>query len=146
MNHTHTNNTITSDDAIVHTVSNHPVHLMDKNGTIYPSALVPFCEFGGNISITGDYIKGLDIPVCNCFKEKFLDNQLCYEIDVNQFTTQVDSQQILNYGLTFIVDTNDNRQIRKKQMLESASERTLNIGKMLHLNVKLIPFGKFSIQ
>ena len=103
---------------------------MDKNGNLSPSALIPFCDFGGNISILGKIITGLELPVCNRFKQKFLDNQLCYEIDVNPFKMEVDSKQIFKLGLTFIVDTNGNRHIEKYKQ-SNYFEKTSNIGNIV---------------
>ena len=101
---------------MVHTVNNHPVHLVDKNGNPHPSAFIPFCDLGGNMTILGRRIKGINIPVCNIFRGKFHNNQLCYEIDVNRFKNRVDPKQIFRHGLTFIVDLNRNRQINKYQI------------------------------
>ena len=28
----------------------HPVHIVDDDGHLWPTALIPFCEFGGNLS------------------------------------------------------------------------------------------------
>ena len=100
---------------------------MDKNGNLYPSAFIPFCDLGGNISIMGTLLKGLNIPVCNSFREKFHNNQLCYEVDVNQFKNKVDSKQIVRLGLTFMVDTNNNRQIYQNHN-KIVSESFSNIG------------------
>ena len=76
----------------------------------------------------GTKIKELDIPVCTSFKEKFHKNQLCYEVDVNQFTSRVDPKAILKFGLSFMVDTNDNKQI-KEYGEETDLGKLINIGK-----------------
>ena len=101
---------------------------MDKKGNLHPSAFIPFCDLGENISILGKNINGLNTPVCNSFEEKFLNNQLCYEIDVNQFKNEVESNEIIALGLTFIVDTNKNRQVERYQQ-KIILEKTPNIGK-----------------
>ena len=122
-----------------HQVSSHPVHLVNENGTPSQTAFIPFCDFGGNITIMGTKIKELDIPVCTSFKEKFHKNQLCYEVDVNQFSSRVDPKAILKFGLSFMVDTNDNRQT-KDHGEETDLIKLTNIGKnttcfLLELNV-----------
>ena len=43
------------------------------------------------------------------FKPKILKDQLCYQVDVND---QKFTAESLNFGLTFLVDTNDDRQFR----------------------------------
>ena len=109
-------------------ITNNPVHIFDENGEKSPSAFIPFCDLGGNISILGNRIKGLSIPVCNSFKEKFHKNQLCYEIDVNNFIHKENDTNTLNLGLSFVVDTNINRQIYNNYKAK-VSEFVPNIGK-----------------
>ena len=40
---------------IIQKYNNHPVHIIDMEGNLSPSAFIPFCEFGGNMSIMGIY-------------------------------------------------------------------------------------------
>ena len=56
--------------------TNHPVHIQNEDGTLSPTALIPFCEFGGNMPIMGVKIDKFDVPVCNSFMPKLLGNQL----------------------------------------------------------------------
>ena len=59
----------------------HPVHITtSKANQLSPSAFIPFCEFGGNMSTVGIKIDQFDVPVCNSFQSKILNDQLCYEI------------------------------------------------------------------
>ena len=103
---------------------------MDRNGNPNPSAFIPFCDLGGNISILGQNINGLDIPVCSSFKEKFHKNQLCYEIDVNNFIQKENATNIKNLGLSFLVDTNNNLQIQNKPKKTNVFRSFSNIGKI----------------
>ena len=103
---------------------------MDKNGNLYPSAFIPFCDLDGKV--LGKKIMGLDMPVCNSFEEKFHNNQLCYEIDVNRFKNIVDPKQLFRHGLTFIVDVNRNRQINNYKKY-NVLNKTLRIGKTWNL-------------
>ena len=34
-------------------LTNHPVHIQDEDGTLFPTALIPFCEFGGDLNVMG---------------------------------------------------------------------------------------------
>ena len=43
--------------------TNHPVHHINKDGEFSPTALIPFCEFGGKMSIMGVQIDKFDVPV-----------------------------------------------------------------------------------
>ena len=56
-------------------LSLHPPHLTDSKGL---PALIPFCAYRGNMRIMGEHINGLDFPVCNAFKPKIIDGELCY--------------------------------------------------------------------
>ena len=89
-------------------LSNHPVHILDEEGSLSPSAFIPFCHFG-NQKTLGITLKQFDQPVCNIFKKKIIQDQLCYEAEMPQdFTSFSDDNTI---GLSFLVDTNKDRQI-----------------------------------
>ena len=97
----------------IHKITNHPVHFVDEEGKLSPSAFIPFCGFGGNMSIMGISIDQFAVPVCNSFKAKILNDQLCYEVDPNRFSNKV-SVKDFNQGLEFYVDVNEDRQYPKK--------------------------------
>ena len=63
----------------------HPIHIIDQDGELSPTALIPFCEFGGNMSAMGVKIKQFDVPVCNSFRPKIIRDQLCYTVDPNKY-------------------------------------------------------------
>ena len=46
--------------------------------------MIPFCGFGTNLSTMGTKIDQFSVPVCNSFKATVLNDQLCYELDVNE--------------------------------------------------------------
>ena len=52
-----------------------------------------------------------DVSVCNSFKAKILNDQLCYEIDVNGYIGKKDLETVNKIGLTMILDYNEERQI-----------------------------------
>ena len=58
-----------------------------------PTALIPFCEFGGSISAIGAKIDQLDVPVCNSFRPKILRDQLCYTVDPNKYKDNIKIQR-----------------------------------------------------
>ena len=76
-----------------------------------PSAFLPFCDFGNNMSLVGNNIEEFDVPVCNCFKEKVLYDQLCYEVDLEKYRDPTDLKNQLRIGLTFILDYNTDRHL-----------------------------------
>ena len=94
----------------VHKLLNHPVHIIDKEGNLSPSALIPFCEFAGNMSTMGVEIEHFDVPVCNSFQAKVLNDQLCYEVDPNLYIDRNDPKKDLKLGLVLALDFNEDRQ------------------------------------
>ena len=103
-------------------VSNHPVHLIKANGELSPSAFIPFCELGGNMSAMGEKIEQFDIPVCNSFQAKVLNDQLCYEVDLNRFTNILNKENELKLGFAFIMDYNKDRQVTYDQEYNGVEE------------------------
>ena len=106
----------------IQAVSSHPVHLLDKEKKPSPSAFIPFCEFGGNVSamsINNDNFKTL---VCNSFKARILNDQLCYEIDLHQYNTENDIANKLKLGLVFFMDYNEDRQVTLEENEEFDDE------------------------
>ena len=97
----------------VHKLLNHPVHIIDKEGNLSPSALIPFCEFAGNMSTMGVEIEHFDVPVCNSFQAKVLNDQLCYEVDPNKYKMNLNSNEI-KQGLKLYIDTNNDRQTKSE--------------------------------
>ena len=97
----------------IHKITNHPVHIIDKGGMLSPSALIPFCAFGGNMSMMGVKIDQFAVPVCNSFKAKVLNDQLCYEVDPDRFSNRVPVKDF-KQGLEFYVDVNEDRQYPTK--------------------------------
>ena len=82
----------------------HPPHLTDSNGL---PALIPFCAYGGNMRILGEYIDGLDFPVCNAFKPTILDGELCYALDLKRLELErsgVASKAGRGKGLLLAID------------------------------------------
>ena len=63
------------------------MHFVSANGKM-PSAFIPFCDFGGNMKATGVKIDNLEFLVCNSFQDKILNDQLCYEVDLNSLSNK----------------------------------------------------------
>ena len=90
----------------------HPVHIFLKGNKLSPSAFIPFCEFGGNMSAMGAKIPQFEVPVCNSFEPKILNDQLCYEVDLKKFSDRNNKIRYLESGFAFIMDFNEDRQSR----------------------------------
>ena len=89
-----------------------------------PSAFIPFCEFGGDMSAIGIKIDQFDVPVCNIFQDKILNDQLCYEVDLNWFTNKTNIDKELELGFNFVMDYNEDRQF----ISENFSENKMKFG------------------
>ena len=103
----------------------HPVHIVTKDNKISPTAFIPFCEFGGNMSAVGVTIDQFDIPVCNSFEGKIINDQLCYEVDLNRFSNKDNIIEELKTGFAFIMDYNEDRQITFNQGSEKVIDKGL---------------------
>ena len=101
----------------LHTISNHPVHFYDEEKNLSPSTFIPFCAFGRNMSSMGHIMKPFELPVCESFQETILNDQLCYEVDLEKYKNVETIETDLISGLVFILDYNEDRhvtQIKKK--------------------------------
>ena len=104
-------------------MNNHPVHIVDERGSLSPTAFIPFCSFGGDMKIIGSTSEQFHVPVCNSFKPKIRNDQLCYQIDLENYKNRTNLEKQLNEGLVLIVDYNEERQmpqIKDEQKKEEA--------------------------
>ena len=101
----------------VYRITNHPVHIMDQSGNLSPTALIPFCEFGGNMSVMGVKIDQFDDPVCNSFRPKIVMDQLCYTVDPNEYKHKIDLEGDLSLAL--FINYNEDRQMELKNGAEN---------------------------
>ena len=63
------------------------------------------------MKIMGTKVEGFNISVCNSFEEKILNDQLCYEVDLEKFKDRKNINNQLKKGLILILDYNEDRQI-----------------------------------
>ena len=83
-----------------------------------------------------------DFPVCISFRDKILNDQLCYEVDPNEFNKLKSSEDALKKGLSFLVDFNEDRQVsceketvKRENNLYGKFSQTINNEKlMVYLN------------
>ena len=90
-------------------VISHPVHLVDTDGQLSPTALIPFCSVSNDYSAMGVKLQNFDVPVCTAFRPKYFNDQLCYSVDLNQIkeTTKIKNK----ISFSFFIDFNEDRQI-----------------------------------
>ena len=72
---------------------------MNTSNELSPSAFIPFCQFGEDTSLLGITNPNFKFPICNSFKPKILENQLCYQIDLNEIKKNL-SEKYLSVALT----------------------------------------------
>ena len=87
-----------------------------------PSSFIPFCEFGGDMSVVGVKDDQFDDPVCNSFQEKVVNDQLCYEVDLNRVSNKSNIAKELELGFNFLMDYNEDRQTRQARKSTLARE------------------------
>ena len=119
------------------TLASHPVHLINnKDNPILPSALVPFCAFNSNLSISTPltFLPKEEFPICTSFLPTSLDGQRCYKLNLNRT-----SWEGRRNGLVLLLDMNEERlvnHIRKENGHGQNVDRTI-IGlsaKLTHLS------------
>ena len=59
----------------------------------------------------GKKIDQFKVPVCNSFKAKILNDQLCYKVDLNMFKDVNNVERELKLGFYFLMDYNEDRQV-----------------------------------
>ena len=70
------------------------------------------------MSAMGTIIDQFDVPVCNSFKAKIFKDQLCYEVDPNDFINK-DYLNKKKLGMSFYIDTNEDRQVPSASSVDS---------------------------
>ena len=106
---------------------NNPVHIIDEDGVLLPTALIPFCKFGGNMSVMGVKIDQFDVPVCNSFRPKIIMDQLCYTVDPNEYKHKIDLKGELS--LSLFIHYNEDRQMEDTDSMEKHTVIVDTIGK-----------------
>ena len=84
----------------------HPVDISDSRPS--PSAFIPFCSLGGDLTILGRKSPRFSVPVCAAFREKIVGGQLCYQAQLNRYGRGrgVGWKETLQEGLSLVIDTN----------------------------------------
>ena len=131
-------NIFNQDIRLLSKVSNHPVHMKDRNGSLSPSAFIPFCSFGGDFNAMGTKHSNFKLPVCTGFQETVRDEQICYEIDLEHYKNESDLVKQLQEGLVLYLDYNEDKQLTVVRNEESAAHVFLDTISMIHkLNLDL---------
>ena len=92
------------------------MHLLDDNENLSPSAFIPFCSFQGSPDLLSREYGNFSLPVCNSFKKRLLDGQLCYQIDVNRIINETTAAGLQKGGLSLLVDANTEYDLTRVRM------------------------------
>ena len=138
--------------SLMSSIVKHPVHFIGRANQDSPSAFIPFCDFGGDMSAMGTKVDQFDVPVCNSFQGKILNDQLCYEVDLNRFSNQNNIKKELDLGFTIILDYNEDRQVTfetTKFLEDSQDNQSLAIqiiksDDIQHASIYLNTIGKYA--
>ena len=95
-----------SSDNVSLDLLNHPVHILDDDENLSPSAFIPFCSFQGSPDLLSKDYGNFSLPVCSSFKRKILDGKICYQIDVKTIINETTAAGLQKGGLSLLVDTN----------------------------------------
>ena len=77
------------------------------------------------MSAMGTKIDEFDVPVCNSFQAKVLNDQLCYEVDLNKLSNKNNLDRELKSGFSFIMDYNEDRQVAFNRNFRNKKDDTL---------------------
>ena len=62
--------------------------------------------------------QNFDVPVCNSFKTQIRNDQLCYQIDLEDYRNSTNIEKQLKEGLVLILDYNEERQMIRNKLKE----------------------------
>ena len=93
-------------------------HITIEEDNSMKTALIPFCEFGGDMSVMGVMIDHFDVPVCNSFRPKIVRDQLCYQVNPNDYKDKIDSKFP---SLSLYIHYNEDRQMEDSKTLQVPS-------------------------
>ena len=112
------------DRAETQLVLHHPVHIVREDGSLSPSAFIPFCDLGGDAALLGRRVEGFDLPVCDKFEVTSLEGRRCYRLDTTKHIPRLSStrqwRELLSKGLTLLLDYNEDRDIHFQSNLKPA--------------------------
>ena len=106
---------------------NHPVHVVDEEDNLNPSAFIPFCAFGGDMTILSKHMRNFSFPLCSSFQPRLLDGQLCYFIDLDNATKQRPTSQGPAHGLTLFLDYNEERMVGRNTEAGEEDDLVVNL-------------------
>ena len=104
------------------------------------------------MSVVGVKLDQFDDPVCNSFQDKVVNDQLCYEVDLNRFSNKSNIAKELELGFYFLMDYNEDRQVTKQSPFAEQEKRSgiganlLESDKNQHAFIYLNTIGKEQLK
>ena len=108
--------------------------MIDKNGSLSPSAFIPFCSFGGDFDAMGAYHSNFKVPVCNSFQPTVKDEQICYELDLEKYKNELFLVKQLQEGLVLYLDFNEDKQLTVETNKENSASVNVDTISMMVLS------------
>ena len=113
---------------------NNPPHILNKEGKLVPSALIPFCSF--NSILEGKFLANISFPVCDLFDPVVHDGKLCYQLDMAK---KIYKESKKGIGLTLIIDANVEKSVATHvEPSERNNLKTLDLRKVSVETKKLV--------
>ena len=96
------------------------------------------------MDLIGEKLSHFQVPVCSLFRKKIFSGQVCYEADLNQFKNKIDWKRALKIGFSFIIDTNDEYDV--KNLFQRKSPRGLENNIVFKIFKETEDNNKFSVM
>ena len=131
-------------------MNNHPPHLIDRSGSISPSAFIPFCAYSSNMDSMGQLIDGLEFPICTKLLPRVLEGHLCYTVNISSLVTKYDTKSGKEHGMSLLLDFNDDRNVQVEEQSntvssnEKSSPFNVEKGSKNYPKIYISTLGKFS--
>ena len=71
-----------------------------------------------------------DLPVCKSFQAKIWKDQLCYEVHLDKYKNKDNVEKDLELGLVFLLDYNEDRQVKLEEHNENKENPGLFVTKV----------------
>ena len=138
-------------------MTQHPPHLVDDQGNLQASALIPFCSYMTDMTTLGVSIQNFSFPVCKAFKPTIHQGKLCYDLNMAMVmaarSKRIASESGKDKGIMLIVDPNTERsetgeatlQVRmdtEKHLLNLTPKMKPQVSSFVQINT-LVRFGAY---
>ena len=119
-------------------MTNHPAHIKSR----FSTALIPYCEFCGNMSVMGEENDQFNVPVCNSFRPRIIGDQLCYTVDPNEYKDKVNLEGEIS--LSLFIHYNEDRQM--EDVSDDEEEIIINTIGIIIYHKTVMPANKGDIR